>query len=200
MARSFLPKAGQVREVLAAADIHDHPKFGRSRLALVAQAKKFVDTIQFEKDGKTHYVNRAFHPEQGSGVAYVTGGARIALDLMYSLFVAAPADSVKEAIAWALNEAPMHAVHEYDLGEDRKTGNRRVGLIGQAAYQMALEYFEAGMELELNEFEKRLAAKRDERHKAGRENAFRNVTSQSIGSLLTDEQKKAMRKGRPEPR
>lgn len=197
MARSFLPKAGQVREVLAAADIHDHPKFGRSRLALVAQAKKFVDTIQFEKDGKTHYTNRAFHPEQGSGVAYITGGARIALDLMYSLFVAAPVDSLEEAIAWALNEAPMHAVHEYDLGEDRKTHERRTGLIGQAAYQMALKYFEAGMGQQLAERKARIAAKRQQGLEGERAKGFRKTTSQTIGSLLSPEQREAMLAGRP---
>lgn len=193
MTRSFLPRAGQVREVLTEAGVSDHPKYGRSRGGIVAEAKKFVDTVPYDRDGETKYANRAFHPEKGSGVQYITGASRIVLDLLYSLFVAAPVASKPEAIEWALNEAPLYAVREFDLGEDRKTGGRRVGLIGQAAYTAALVYFEASMQSTLDD-RQQAAALASESNRADK---FRAVTSQTIGSLLSDEQKQALRKGRP---
>lgn len=181
----FLPKTGQVGEMLEDAGISNHPKYGRSRNAIVAQAKRHVSTVQFEKNGKTRTDKRAFRPDKGSGAQYITGGARIALELMYALFAAAPVDSIKEAMAWALDQAPLYAVREYDLGVDRKTRDRRVGEITQAAYQLALEYFEASMAAELAMREERIAAKR----RKMRVNGFRGVTSQTIGSLLTDKQR-----------
>lgn len=193
MAPSFLPQAGQVGEILEDAGIMSgHPKYWRSRAAIVAQAKRHIDAVQFEKDGKTCTAKRAYRPEKGSGAQYITGGARIALDLMYSLFIAAPVDSLKEAIAWALEEAPLYAAYEYDLGIDRKTGGRRVGEISQSAYTMALEYFEASMEVELAKREERIAAKR----RSERVGGFRGATSQTIGSLLSNEQKVKMTAGR----
>lgn len=182
----FLPKTGQVGEMLEDAGISNHPKYGRSRAAIVAQAKRHVSTVQFQRDGKTCTARRAFRPDKGSGAQYITGGARVALELMYALFVAAPVDSLKEAVAWALEEAPLYAAYEYDLGLDRTTtGGRRVGEISQAAYQLALEYFEASMAAELAMREERIAAKR----RKMRVNGFRGVTSQTIGSLLADKQR-----------
>lgn len=136
----FLPKAGQAGEVLKALEINQ--RASRRRGEVVVIAKTFVDAFKLQGDV---YKNVAYSRVDQAGVGPITGGTRVALDVMYGLYMRAPDGSITQCIDWVLDQTPeiLAAKGDWDLGSAKD--GRRVGEISPTAYQLAETYFMESM-------------------------------------------------------
>ncbi len=178
----FLPDVKQIGVALKGRKLNI--KQLDKRKEVVATAKTFRDTIQLQKGA---YKDVAFNPDNQEGVIYITGGARVALLVMYGLYMRAPSLlDIDKSIDWVLDRTPdILAAREWDLGAGKKN-TRRVGEVSQDAYQLAVMYFGASMKCANRKYQE---AQQASRRAAGYRSVSRNFGK---GGSLTQEQRTAL--------
>ena len=146
------------------------------RKETVAKAKTFVDTFVLKaSDGSDLYKDVAYLPNERPGVGYITGGARVAISLMYGLYMRAPNGSIVETIDWVLEQTPevLAGKTDWDLGRAKE--GRRVGEVTQAAYQLAVQYFEYSLLYANRQWRAEYRAKRREAQRSQRARGYRTA-------------------------
>lgn len=174
MGNGFLPESRQEAAVLGGLPLNR--KEMTRRKAIVAAAKTFVDTFVLKaSDGSDLYKDVAYLPNGRPGVGFITGGTRVAISLMYGLYMRAPNGSIVESIDWVLEQAPelLAGKTDWDLGRAKE--GRRVGEVTQAAYQLAVQYFEYSLLHANRQRRAEYEAKRREAQKGHRAHGYRTA-------------------------
>lgn len=166
MANSFrLPAKGQI----SLDQYADNAEYGRARQGLVQRARAYT----FTQQGKGGDRKVAYFPVKGEGAQFLTGAARVVAETLYGLFVKSSADSLSEAVAWAIDTAPalMAAADTVDVG------NGRQAQVSQRAYRDGVDYFEQSMNWA---FEQSRAAKRER----SRRNGYRRTSDRHLTATV----------------